>query len=190
MISLLFGLGNIGERYYGTRHNVGFEVVEKVRQMLNLSFQPTRVSYDWALQVHNERRFVLAWPKTYMNGSGIAARALLHDNNLHPSQMLAVTDDFNLPLGTLRFRQGGSEGGHKGLMSLIEALETEDFPRLRLGIGPAPDNVDVVNFVLSRFEKEETEPAQKMVAIAVEALLFVIDHRLEEAMSRYNVNPA
>jgi PTH1 family peptidyl-tRNA hydrolase len=125
-----------------------------------------------------------------MNHSGLAARALLRDTDLQPSQMLVVVDDFNLPLGRIRIRQGGSDGGHKGLASMIEVLQTEDFPRLRLGIGPVTDNIDAVDFVLSRFEKEETKSAEKMIDIAAEAALFAVNHRLEEAMSRYNVDPA
>jgi PTH1 family peptidyl-tRNA hydrolase len=190
MISLLVGLGNIGEGYTGTRHNVGFEVVEKVRQALELSFQPPTATYDWAVQERGERKIILAWPKTYMNHSGLAARALLRDTDLQPSQMLVVVDDFNLPLGKIRIRQGGSDGGHKGLASIIEFLETEDFPRLRLGIGPVSDNIDAVDFVLSRFEKEEIEPAEKMIDTAAEVVLFAMDHHLEEVMSKYNVNPA
>jgi PTH1 family peptidyl-tRNA hydrolase len=190
MISLLVGLGNIGEGYTDTRHNVGFKVVEKVRQALKLSFQPPTEAYDWAIQERGERQIILAWPKTYMNHSGLAARALLQEADLQPSQMLVVVDDFNLPLGRIRVRQGGSEGGHKGLASMIEVLKTEDFPRLRLGIGPVSDSIEAADFVLSRFEKEETELAEKMIDNAAETALFAIDHRLEEVMSRYNVNPA
>ncbi len=125
-----------------------------------------------------------------MNRSGIAARELLEDLGMQPQQMLIVTDDFNLPLGRLRFRSGGSDGGHNGLASVIEVLETQELPRLRLGIGPVPENVDVADWVLSPFEPQEVETAKKMVAAAVEAAIFALDHRLEEAMTRYNVNPA
>ena len=190
MISLVIGLGNIGKQYKGTRHNIGFEVVEQVRKRLKASFEPSSETYDCTATELSERRIILAWPKTYMNRSGIAARVLLQDTDLQPSQMLVVLDDFNLPLGSLRFRQAGSDGGHKGLASIIEALETEDFPRLRLGIGPAPDNTDMTDFVLSRFTKEEIDSAKKMVAKAAEAVLFTIRHHLKEAMTRYNINPA
>ncbi len=190
MISLLVGLGNIGKRYVGTRHNVGFEVVEKVRQALRLSFQPPTTTHDWAVQVRGDRRIILAWPKTYMNHSGLAAQTILQDADLQPSQMLVVVDDFNLPLGRIRLRPGGSDGGHKGLASMIEALKTEDFPRLRLGIGPVSDNMDGVDFVLSRFENDQIRSAEKMIDTAAEAALFALDHHLDEVMLRYNVNPA
>ncbi len=190
MISLILGLGNIGERYQGTRHNVGFEVVEKVRQALSASYQPARETYDWAVKENIERRVILAWPKTYMNLCGIAALNLLQENNLMPSQMLVVVDDFNLPLGRIRIRPDGSDGGHKGLGSLVEVLQTEDFPRLRLGIGPAPDNIDKEDFVLSRFENGEIGPVEKMVDTAAEAVLYINNNCLEEAMSKYNTDPA
>jgi len=190
MVSLILGLGNIGERYQGTRHNVGFEVVEKVRQTLSASYQPARETYDWAVKENIERRVILAWPKTYMNRCGIAALNLLQENNLTPDQMLVVVDDFNLPLGRIRIRPDGSDGGHKGLGSLVEVLQTEDFPRLRLGIGPAPDNIDKEDFVLSRFENGEIGPVEKMVDTAAEAVLYINNNCLEEAMSKYNTDPA
>jgi PTH1 family peptidyl-tRNA hydrolase len=190
MISLILGLGNIGEKYVGTRHNVGFEVVERVRAALNIGRQPAINTYDWAVRADDERRLILAWPRMFMNLCGLAAGDLLQDSDLQPENMLVVVDDFNLPLGRIRIRPSGSDGGHKGLSSLIETLQTEDFPRLRLGIGPAPDNLDTVGFVLSKFEKNEIEPVKKMIDTAVEAVLYMIGHRLEEAMAKYNVNPA
>ncbi|MEW5993322.1 MAG: aminoacyl-tRNA hydrolase [Candidatus Zixiibacteriota bacterium] len=187
---LIVGLGNIGERYAGTRHNFGFDVVEHVRRELKLPFQPTTKLYDWALKEEKERQLVLAWPKTYMNRSGAAVQVLLEEHGLEPQQMLVVVDDFNLPLGRIRIRADGSDGGHNGLASIIETLETEDFPRLRCGIGPVPDGIDPVEFVLSRFTKEEKEPTEKMIALAADAALYTVRHRLDEAMSKYNVNPA
>ena len=186
MSLLILGLGNIGDQYKGTRHNLGFEVVEKVQQALKVPFQPTTDFYDWAKRKLDDRRLILAWPKTYMNRCGIAARSLLDAHGLTPDRMLVVVDDFNLPLGSIRIRQGGSDGGHNGLASLIEVLQTESFPRLRLGIGPVPDNRDAVDFVLSRFEPDEVEQVKKMVDTAAEAVLFTLDHSLEEAMAKYN----
>jgi PTH1 family peptidyl-tRNA hydrolase len=104
--------------------------------------------------------------------------------------MLVVVDDFNLPLGSLRFRPDGSDGGHNGLASIIEALGTEEFPRLRLGIGPVTDNMDARDFVLQPFADAERDAVREMVGTAAEAILFAIDHRLEEAMSNYNSTPA
>jgi len=190
MVSLVVGLGNIGAAYAATRHNVGFEVVRRVAEGLRAKTQPSTIEYDWVCASHGEQELLLALPRLLMNRSGIAVEALLQRNELTPTQMLVVLDDFNLPLGRLRFRSDGSDGGHNGLASIIETLETENFPRLRLGIGPPLDNVDSADFVLSSFETEEIEPKEKMIETAAEAVLFAIDHRLEEAMSKYNVNPA
>jgi PTH1 family peptidyl-tRNA hydrolase len=191
MISLVLGLGNIGEKYAGTRHNVGFEVLYRVEQTLKAKLKRSTRDYDWAVAKQDDRKIILARPKTYMNLSGIAAEALLQRNDLSPSEMLVVVDDFALPLGTLRFRLKGSDGGHNGLASLIATLGTEQFPRLRLGIGPLPEGVeDSAEFVLSPFEKNEKEPARKMIETAAEAVVFAIDNRLELAMSRYNSSPA
>ncbi len=190
MISLILGLGNIGGEYEKTRHNIGFEVLDDVARSLKAVSMPEKAEYRWAVSRVAGRQLYLAWPTTFMNRSGLAAQALLQDLDLEPTEMLVVLDDFNLPLGRIRFRKSGSDGGHNGLTSLVETLETEDFPRLRLGIGPLAEDADVVDFVLGRFAEDEIEPARNMVGTAAEAVLFAIDHRLEEAMSKYNANPA
>ncbi len=190
MISLVLGLGNVGRKYIATRHNLGFEVVDRVCDALKAEAQPSTDEYNSAVARLGERRIILGWPKTFVNLSGVAAKQLLFSNGLSPAEMLVVVDDFNLPLGTLRFRASGTDGGHNGLSSLIEVLGTKDFPRLRLGIGPIPKGADVVNFVLGQFDPGERERVDPMVGRAAAAVLFVMMNRFDEAMSRYNVNPA
>ena len=190
MISLILGLGNIGRRYSGTRHNAGFRVIDAILKGRGIKLLPPTELFDWAVDDIGPEQIVYAMPRTYMNLSGIAAEVLLQQTSLSPSQMLVVVDDFNLPLGSLRIRKGGSDGGHNGLASIIERLQTEDFPRLRLGIGPLPENVDVVDFVLSEFTKEESERTEAMITKASAAVMFCLEHPLEEAMSIYNGNPA
>lgn len=191
MISLVLGLGNIGRRFEKTRHNVGFEVLNLVFEKLEARRQKPAREYEWAVKALASRNIILAWPKTHMNQSGLAAQALLHRENLEPADMLVVVDDFNLPLGRLRFREEGSDGGHNGLESLITVLGTRAFPRLRLGIGPyPPGELDSTAFVLSKFGRGEAATVKKMVAFAAEAVIFALHNRLEEAMSKYNINPA
>jgi len=191
MISLVVGLGNIGSEYSGTRHNVGFEVVNRVAQKFNARLLPERPWFESAeVSLPEVGHLILAWPTTYMNRSGLAVAELLEELPVRPDQMLVVLDDVNLPLGTLRFRSGGSDGGHHGLQSIIGQLSTQDFPRLRLGIGRPADNPDVTDFVLGSFLPEEAEPAERMLALAAEAVIFAVTHRFEEAMSKYNGNPA
>lgn len=190
MISLILGLGNIGRQYHNTRHNTGFAVLDRVAETTKAKSFKQFHHGGRAEATIESQPVVLAWPDTLMNRSGLAAEALLDDLGLEPEAMLVVTDDLNLPLGTLRFRSGGSDGGHNGLYSIIERLGTEAFPRLRLGIGPAPDPDNLVDFVLGKFAEEEAEAVKRMVAIAAEAVIFAVCHRLQEAMSKYNRNPA
>lgn len=190
MISLVLGLGNIGGRYKSTRHNLGFRVLERIIEVKRFKFKPGTDEYDWAAGKVGSEKIILAMPNTYMNRSGIAADVLLQHYELEPTRMLVVVDDFNLPLGRIRIRGSGSDGGHNGLASIIEELGTEDFPRLRLGIGPLPEGVDQSDFVLGEFEQNEIESAEKMIATASEAVMFYLQNGLDEAMSKYNQNPA
>ncbi len=188
-IRLVLGLGNIGARYDGTRHNVGFEVVDLLAAELKARKVESAGPVEVLTAQRGDREIILASPLTYMNRSGVAADALLQANDLVADQMLVVVDDFNLPLGRLRLRPSGSDGGHNGLASLIETVG-ESFPRLRLGIGPAPDGVNTADFVLAAFSPEERKEKSAMIKTAAEAVLFTIDHRFDEAMSKYNANPA
>ena len=195
MISLIVGLGNVGPRYEGTRHNMGFAVVNRIAKRHGVTPMRERPFYAGAiagldLEGEDIHELILIRPTTFMNRSGLAVRAVLEEFDLKPSQMLVVVDDFNLPLGALRFRPGGTDGGHNGLESIIETLETEAFPRLRLGIGPLPEGEEIVDFVLSRFAASELERVEKMVAQAAKAAIFAVLHRLEEAMSQFNHSPA
>ncbi|MCP4684355.1 MAG: aminoacyl-tRNA hydrolase [bacterium] len=190
MISLILGLGNVGEVYADTRHNTGFMALDEAASLVKAK-SPRQLTHCRVSTATVEgREITLAWPDTLMNRSGLAAEYLLSDLDLKPEDMLVVTDDLNLPLGTIRFRAGGSDGGHNGLLSLIDVLETEAFPRLRLGIGPPPDRDSLTEFVLGQFSAGEADQVKRMVAIAAEAVIFAVCHRLQEAMSEYNSNPA
>lgn len=154
---LVAGLGNPGERYLGTRHNVGFEVVERVAarrgakldfdRRLNAKVGTTRLGSDDVM-------FVL--PLSYMNLSGPVVARLARERDVPASQVLVISDDFHLPVGRLRVRLRGSAGGHNGLKSLIQSLGTDEFPRLRVGIGEPPSG-EVERFVLTRFKPAERD---------------------------------
>jgi len=190
MISLVVGLGNPGERYVGTRHNLGFDVVDLAVRQLMAKIQQEQEKYQWAVTEIDSRTVTLAKPTTYVNRSGEAVRRLMADFEIELPQLLVVVDDFNLPLSSIRIRMAGSDGGHNGLASIEETLETTEFARIRLGTGPLTDNVDAAEFVLSKFEPPEQEKMQEMVAKAAEAVIFATGHRLELAMEKYNINPA
>ena len=194
MTKAIIGLGNIGKKYVGTRHNLGFEVVSRVGETLEAVQLPGRANFQ-AAEAHLPERdpeatLILAWPTTYMNLSGEAVKELVDELALTPDEILVVVDDFNLPLGALRFRSEGSDGGHNGLVSIIEQLGTQQFPRLRLGVGQPPKGADVADYVLSKFKRAERKEVERMVALAAEAVIFAVLHRFEEAMSQFNRNPA
>jgi PTH1 family peptidyl-tRNA hydrolase len=185
-LQLAVGLGNPGEQYASNRHNLGFQVVDLLGQRLGLSFQLRDDLYLIALGSVNEDRIALAKPLTYMNESGRAASQLLESCHAEVREMLVICDDANLPLGKIRLRRGGSDGGHRGLESIIWHLACEDFPRLRMGIGPPPDDQDMVTFVLADFKPEEQKLVAQMVELAAEAAICFFQQGIEETMNRFN----
>lgn len=188
-VRLILGLGNIGERYRDTRHNIGFWVIDQVARELAIENRQEGELYELTVARAGDRQVLLARPKTYMNRSGLAAAALLDRFSLYPAEMLVVVDDFNLPLGRLRFRPGGSNGGQNGLRSIIDLIGTQEFPRLRIGLGGPPEHVEPAEYVLSPFAPEERQTAQKTVARAAEAVIFAIHHPLPGAMEQFNSMP-
>jgi len=190
MISLIVGLGNVGSKYEGTRHNLGFEVVNLAAKKLKARRLKTSGTYESFSKGIGNTKLILARPTTMMNGSGQAVRELLRKYKVMPSEVLIVIDDFNIPLGSLRLRANSSAGGHNGLSSIIGELETNEIPRLRLGIGLVPRGVDVIEFVLKRFKSSELKIVNKMIEMAAEAVIFAAGHRFEVTMSKFNYNPA
>ena len=182
---LVVGLGNPGKEYRGTRHNIGSEVVERLAEKAGINLRR-----KWRLHARVGRGTVrgmiltLATPRTFMNLSGGPVAALLRWERCPPGELLVVSDDIALALGEIRIKQGGSSGGHKGLESIIRALGTEDFPRLRIGVGRPTD--DWVGHVLGRFSREEAEAAEGARARAEEAVQEIITSGLDAAMNRFN----
>lgn len=191
MISLLLGLGNPGSAYYRTRHNIGFDLIDLLCEQSKAVRQKGR-SNDRLIEFQaqfGDRLITLAKPMTFINRSGLAAMDLLQQHSFLPAELLVLVDDFSLPLGNLRFRANGTDGGHNGLASIIEHLQTDQFPRLRLGIGPADPDIDQADFVLSKFEPDQIDQAARMTRTAAEAVTFAITNRLEPAMTKYNRPP-
>ncbi len=183
---LVAGLGNPGRRYEGTRHNLGFLVVDLLAQRLRVALQPAPGP---ALAGRTrDGGVVLLQPQTYMNNSGEAIGPTLERYGITPERLLVVVDDVALPLGALRMRPGGSDGGHNGLASVIGLLGTTDIPRLRLGIAGSvpPAGEDMAPFVLSPFAEEEREQVRAMVARAADACLAFAAAGISAAMNRFN----
>ncbi len=188
-VRLIVGLGNPGEEYRHNRHNLGFLVVEELARRLGFSFRQGGASYLIARGKGQRENLVLLKPLTYMNRSGHAIAAWSRDTGLELVQPLVVCDDLNLHLGSVRLRPRGSSGGQNGLVSVIEHLGGEEFPRLRLGIAPLDREIDPAEWpdhVLADFDPDERTVADDMVAHAASTLEFWLDHGLEPAISRFN----
>jgi PTH1 family peptidyl-tRNA hydrolase len=185
MTVIILGLGNPGPRYLLTRHNVGFRVVDKLSACLKTPLYQTRYQAFYGKGQVDGRQVVLAKPLTYMNNSGLAAAALCRAFGVEPDRLLAVYDDLDLPPGTIRLRPRGGSGGHNGLKSLIYHLGTEEFPRLRVGIG-RPDMGDAADYVLEEFLPEEAGLLEEVLGLAADAALLFVREGTVAAMNRYN----
>jgi len=182
---LIFGLGNPGRKYAHNRHNVGFQCLDRLAQAHGLSFTQRRAKASLALGKIADVRVVLARPLTYMNLSGQAVRPLVSFYKLSLEDILVIHDDLDLPLGTTRLRPEGGSGGHKGMRSIIEALGSQAFPRLRVGIGRPPGN-DAVSYVLSDFTPDEQITLESVYERVVAAVELFLREGIEAAMNAYN----
>jgi len=185
---LVAGLGNPGRLYRETRHNVGFMVLDRLAERLGTAFGPGKGDYLLGEGTVGERKVVLLRPLTYMNNSGRAVADLLEARPLPYEDLLVVVDDAALPLGTLRLRAGGSDGGHNGLASVIEHLRTDQFPRLRCGIGreEMPTGIPLDRFVLSPFELSERRALGAMISAASDAVTEFVNSGISSAMNKFN----
>jgi len=188
-LDVIVGLGNPGREYERTRHNVGFRVVTRLAHESRIKLEAGRGDFLSGSGRIAGRAIELALPLTYMNMSGLAVREILARAEGDPSDLLVVCDDVNLPLGRIRLRPGGSDGGHNGLASIIEMLDTEEFARLRLGVGGAPGEIDLADHVLARFDPEEEPAVEQMVSRAEEAVKLLLARGIEESMQEYNRRP-
>ena len=184
---LIIGLGNPGSTYKGTRHNVGFETIDKL-------------SYDFDIGLKNNRRFrahtgegrilgvrvMLVQPQTYMNLSGEAISKILAYYKLLPQDLIVVYDDTALPVGTIRVRERGSAGGQKGMINTIAMLGTDEFPRVRVGIGDKPPGFSMTDYVLSRFLREEWDDMIKGITKAGDAVQAILTEGTVKAMTLFN----
>ena len=184
-VRLVIGLGNPGEEYHRTRHNVGFNVVDLLASEWGLTWQHSK---SWHAFWAKGEKAILVKPASYMNRSGEPLAAVANFYKIAPAEVLVVLDDLALELGRLRLRLEGGAGGHHGLESIIVQFGTEAIPRLRLGIGAAPSE-GAVDHVLGRFFDEERPVVEKMLARAVDAVKCAIDKGVLSAMNLFNKSP-
>jgi peptidyl-tRNA hydrolase, PTH1 family len=185
MLKLVVGLGNPGTKYQGTRHNVGFEVIDRLAQG---GSRPSFSRKFDGLAAETEidyRRVLLLKPETFMNLSGRSVAQALRFYKLEPTDLLVVCDDLSLPLGKLRLRPGGSDGGQKGLRDIAAQLGSDQFPRLRIGIGEN-EGVDAADYVLSRFRGTERNAIDDALILASQAVAVWVTQGIDAAMNRFN----
>lgn len=186
---LIVGLGNPGETYRDTRHNIGFMVLDEIARRLGAAFREEK---RWAGMVAKFAGGHLLKPLTFMNESGRSAQAVGHFYKTPPAQTLVVYDDVDLPLGRVRFRSNGSAAGHNGIRSLISAFGTQEFPRLKVGIAPAagrPAGDRMVGHVLGSFRAEEQPALQAVIQHAADAVAAALSQGLDAAMNAFNRQP-
>jgi len=186
--ALIVGLGNPGRRYAGNRHNVGFQVLDRLAGARGLAFTRRQSNALVATGEIAGRAVVLAKPQTYMNDSGRAVAPLVRFYQVEPGDLLVVYDDLDLPFGTLRLRPEGGAGGHHGMESIIAALSRQDFPRLRIGIGRPPGRMDPIAYVLQDFDRQEQEFLPELYDRAVAAIESFLREGVALTMSRHNLS--
>jgi PTH1 family peptidyl-tRNA hydrolase len=183
---LIVGLGNPGSEYEQTRHNVGFRVLDELAHRYNLAFGKKERKAVVATGVIRDRKVVLAKPQTYMNLSGEAVRALVDFYKVDVSRILIAADDLDIPLGTVRLRKAGGAGGQNGVKSVIQHLGTQEFNRLRFGIGRPPGKMQAKHYVLGVFKGDDAILAAEVIDRAANAVETWLTEGIELAMTRHN----
>ena len=189
-IRLVAGLGNPGQEYEGTRHNIGFAVIELLANRLGAKFSQETKWDACVAKLTQPHDVSLLKPTTFMNLSGESVGEYARFYRIPPSDTLVIMDDVSLPLGTLRLRRDGGSGGQNGLKSVLIHFSTEQVPRLRVGVGGNAPEVELSNHVLSRFRSEEQSQAFEAISRAADAVICVLESGLEIAMNLYNATPS
>jgi PTH1 family peptidyl-tRNA hydrolase len=186
---MVVGLGNPGLQYEFSRHNIGFRIIDNFALNIETEFKRVK-SYDSLVSRGKlmNHKLILVKPQTYMNLSGKSVSKIVSYYRISFQDLLIVYDDLNLELGQIRIRKRGSAGGHKGVESIIQYLNSEDIPRLRIGIGKPSinSNFDYVSYVLSNFNNNEKDKISEVIKLSTEAIKTVIEDGLEKAMRKYN----
>ncbi len=188
-MKLIVGLGNPGKKYANTRHNVGFRVIAELHSRFGSPRPSTKFESELVQVTHQGQKCLLQSPLTFMNLSGKSVRGVTDFYKIPVTEILVICDDFNLDLGRLRFRPGGSAGGQNGLKDIIQRLGTQDFARLRVGVGKPPAGWDVSNYVLGKFQTADGPQVEQAVKRAADGAQEWLKNGTQEAMNRYNADP-
>ena len=183
---LLIGLGNPGREYKETRHNFGFMLIDRIAVRLNARGMKVQSKAIVTSAIYEDRKLILAKPQTYMNLSGQSVQGLVNFYKIPLTNIMLLSDDLDIPFGTIRIRAAGGPGGQRGLASVIENLGTKDFSRLRLGVGRPPGRMDPANFILQNFSRDEMKSISEILDAAADAGLEFVKNGLNAAMNKFN----
>lgn len=184
---IIAGLGNPGKNYAGTRHNIGFDTLDVIASKNNIKFNKTKFRADFGEGIIGGEKVILVKPQTFMNLSGESIRPLRDFYKVPDENIIIIYDDISLPLGKLRLRGKGSAGGHNGMKSIIYQLNTDVFPRLKIGVGAPPhEDYDLADYVLEKFGKDEIEILTKTIDKVNDAVESIIRNGVEKTMSKFN----
>lgn len=183
---VIVGLGNPGSKYAGTRHNIGFDFLDRFSKTVSIRVGPGKGPFYLGTGFYRRHKLILVKPTTYMNLSGDAVQQVLHYYKIDPEECLVCYDDLDIAIGRIRLRPGGSAGGHNGIKDIIHKLGTDTFPRLRIGIGNNYSKGQQVNYVLSQFSSEEKKIIDQTLDTAVDAVLRFVTDGINTAMNAFN----
>ncbi|MBB6447471.1 aminoacyl-tRNA hydrolase [Bacillus benzoevorans] len=185
-MKLIVGLGNPGKQYEQTRHNIGFMVIERIAEKLNIQLDQAKFKGLFGTGFFEGEKVLLLKPLTYMNLSGESIRAIMDFYQIDPEDILVIYDDLDLPAGKIRLRQRGSAGGHNGIKSTISHLGTQEFNRIRVGINRPTNGMAITDYVLGRFAREEQDPIQEAVERSADACIEWTKKPFLQVMNTYN----
>ncbi|TFJ92998.1 aminoacyl-tRNA hydrolase [Lentibacillus salicampi] len=182
----IVGLGNPGKKYYQTRHNIGFRVIDELASRYGWTLKKDKFSGKSTVEAHDGEKVILLKPQTFMNLSGESVRPLMDFYHIDPDNVLVIYDDLDLPPGKIRLRQKGGHGGHNGIRSIIDHVGTKEFNRLRIGIGRPETAMPVVDYVLRSFSKEQQEDVASSIEKSADACETWLQRPFAEVMNEFN----
>ena len=183
---LIIGLGNPEEEYSKTRHNMGFNTINKLAQKYNIKITKTKYEGLYETGEIEGQKVILIKPQTYMNLSGNCVKQFVDFYKVEKENILVIYDDMDIETGTIKIRKKGSAGGHNGMKSIIQMLGTEEFPRIRIGIGRPEHNGDEINYVIGAIPKEEIPKLEEGTEKAKEAVIEILKNGIDKAMNKFN----
>ena len=185
-MKIIVGLGNPGKEYENTRHNLGYKVIDKLSEKLKISLNRERLEGLSGNGKYNDEKIMLVKPLTYMNLSGNCVSKILKYYKLTEKELIVIYDDIDIPVGKIRIKPNGSPGTHNGMKDITQKLGTKEFTRVRVGSGKPAENMDLAEYVLSNFKKDEQKEIEKAINNAQEAVIEILENGVNKSMSKFN----